>query len=256
VRLFLFSGEPLLREHLDAVFRACPRARVVNAYGPTEATVETTALWMTAGDYEAACGASVAIGDAIPAMGIHLVGGANADEGEIAITGPQLALGYWQEPEQTARAFRTVTVAGEPVRAYFTGDWAERRGQHLFFRERIDFQVKIRGFRLELDEVGAAIRECGWPVECVFKWHDAVAAVVEQRDDKHFDETELRASLRFKLESHAVPAVIRLIPRMPRNENDKLDRAAVIRWFETAAFGDSTRADHGDDDAARASALL
>src|SRR5579884_1682243 len=136
VRLFNFCGEPLLREHLAALFAACPEAIVQNTYGPTEATVSMTALQLTADDYAACCGPSVALGDPIPGMGLHLLGGRHAEEGEIVITGPQLARGYWQDPERTARTFTEVTIGGRRVRGYFTGDWAERRGHHVFFRER------------------------------------------------------------------------------------------------------------------------
>lgn len=232
VRLFVFCGEPLLRVHLDALFGACPMATIFNTYGPTEATVSMTALELTARDYAYACDTSVSIGAAIPGMGLHLVGGRHADEGELVLTGPQLAMGYWQDEARTAQSFRDVTVGGETLRGYFTGDWAERRGSHVFFSERLDFQVKVHGFRVELDEVAEAIRGCGWPVVCVFKYGEALVAMVERVSDRAFDETALRAALSTKLESHAVPSHICSIEHMPRNENDKLDRRAVIDHFE------------------------
>jgi D-alanine--poly(phosphoribitol) ligase subunit 1 len=239
VRLFTFCGEPLMPEHLQALFHACPNAEVQNTYGPTEATVSMTCLRMSSSNYRAACDVSVAIGQPIPGMGLHLAGGAHEDEGEIVITGPQLATRYWQEPEQTDRAFRTVTVDGKPVTGYFTGDWAQRRNGHLFFKDRVDFQVKVRGFRIELDEVTAALRDCGWPVACVFKRGDALAAVVEQSEGKHFDEAALRTALASRLEVHAIPELIRVIDQLPRSENDKLDRRLVKDWLEAALAGKS-----------------
>lgn len=228
VRLFNFCGEPLLAEHLQAIFAARPDTLVQNTYGPTEATISMTALSLTADNYHAFCGdASVALGDPIPGMAIRLEGGTHPDEGEIVILGPQLAEGYWQSPDKTALAFRDFEVAGEAVRGYHTGDWAERHDGNVFFKERIDFQVKVRGYRIELDEVAAAIRACGWPVVCVVKRGEALAAVVERSPGQRFSEAALRASLAAKIEAHAIPETILEVDRMPRNDNDKLDRRAA-----------------------------
>jgi len=229
VRLFNFCGEPLLREHLDAIFAVRPDVVVQNTYGPTEATISMTALRITADGYDDLCDSSVAIGDAIPGMAYRLVGGPDADHGEIVIFGPQLAEGYWQDGERTEASFR-LTTGGE--RGYFTGDWAERRNGQVFFKERIDFQVKVRGHRVELDEVASAIRTCGWPVACVFKWGEALGAVVEDVPDRAFDEGELKGKLAEHVEAHAVPERLLSIAQMPRNENDKLDRKAAAAWFE------------------------
>jgi D-alanine--poly(phosphoribitol) ligase subunit 1 len=174
----------------------------------------------------------MAIGEPIPGMGLHLVGGRDADEGEIAISGPQLACGYWRDSERTARAFRTIVDDDRPIRAYFTGDWAERHEGSLYFRQRIDFQVKVHGFRLELDEVAAAIRECGWPNVCVVKCGDSIAAVVEHIENWRFDERELQTALALRIEPHGIPTIIRMMQRIPRNENDKMDLGAVRAFLE------------------------
>lgn len=230
VRLFNFCGEPLLKEHLDALFAAAPLAIVQNTYGPTEATVSMTSLRLDAQNYADHCSASVALGEAIPGMEIVLEGGASPDEGEIVIVGPQLARGYWQDPQKSAASFRAVS-AGDPRRGYFTGDWAERRGGDLFFRERVDFQVKVRGHRVELDEVAASIRALGHPVVCVFKRGDTLAAIVEA-GAAPFDEAALRAQLHTKIEPHAIPERIVKVEQIPRNENDKLDRRRAAALME------------------------
>ncbi len=232
LRLLNFCGEPLLPQHLTAIFEACPHATVQNTYGPTEATVSMTSLEMVSGNYRKFCRSSAALGAAIPGMGLHLVGGAHEDEGEIVITGPQVASGYWRDPARSAEAFREVSVDGARVIGYFTGDWAERVGQQVYFKERIDFQVKIKGVRIELDEVGAALRDTGWPVVCVLGRGDHLIAVVERLGRVKFNERALRDALALRLESQAVPQSIRLIDHMPRNENGKIDRRAVAAWVE------------------------
>ncbi len=71
VRLFNFCGEPLLPEHLEAIFNVRPDALVRNTYGPTEATVAVTHLSLTKENYRQHCRHSVSIGDAIPGTEIR-----------------------------------------------------------------------------------------------------------------------------------------------------------------------------------------
>ncbi|MFO1109714.1 MAG: AMP-binding protein [Bradyrhizobium sp.] len=233
VRFFNFCGEPLLRQHLEGIFNANRDAIVQNTYGPTEATVSMTSILLRADNYLAACETSAALGRPIPGMNLSLVGGKDANEGEIVISGPQLAEGYWSDEQRTSERFRLADSDGAPARAYFTGDWAEWRDGNLYFRDRIDFQIKIKGYRIELDEISAAIRDCGWPVACVFKWKDGLGAVVERQGGKDFDQNTLRVALADKIEQHAIPHVILEIDSMPRSENDKLDRKAAADWFAT-----------------------
>ena len=232
IRLFNFCGEPLLPEQIEALFAVRPDVLVRNTYGPTEATIAVTDLPLRKDNYRLATTTSVAIGTPLSNIGIHLIGGRHAEEGQIVITGPQLAEGYWRDPAKTEEVFRPIDIGGRTERAYFTGDWAERRNGHIFFKERIDFQVKVKGYRVELDEVASAIRDCGWPVVCVFKRGEALAAVVEHMPGKVLGQAVLLSEVSRKVEAHAVPVAVRVIDTMPRNDNDKLDRKAVTAWFD------------------------
>jgi D-alanine--poly(phosphoribitol) ligase subunit 1 len=224
VRLFLQCGEPLLPQHLRTIFKACPNAVFYNMYGPTEATVSVTDNRMTRDTYEAECdGAAVAIGDAIPGVDLDLLGD-TADHGEIVIRGPQVALGYLGDQALTEQAFSL----GVP-RSYRTGDWARRRGNKLFFEQRIDHQVKIRGLRIELGEIESALADIGWPISCAFKWNDVLAVVIQA---SHADTTDIRARLLSFLEDYKIPSYIDATSSMPINENGKLDRPTIIAWFE------------------------
>jgi D-alanine--poly(phosphoribitol) ligase subunit 1 len=201
-----------------------------------------TAMNLNTRNYRDACRATVSIGTAIPGMGLHLVGGSHADEGELGITGPQLATGYWHDAARTEQAFRPLNQDGATVRGYFTGDWAERVDGRVYFKDRLDFQVKVHGYRLELDEVAAAIRDCGWPTVCVVKWNESVAAVIEQIHGKTFNEAALQAALALKIEPYAIPTLMRVVPRIPRNDNDKLDRNAVVAWLKAEETSAATHA--------------
>jgi D-alanine--poly(phosphoribitol) ligase subunit 1 len=232
LRIVNTCGEALLPAHVAALFAALPRTIVQNSYGPTETTVTMTELRLERERYREACESSVAIGTPIQNMAIHLLRGPNADEGEIVITGPQLAQGYWRDPDKTAAAFRSIDVGGESVRAYHSGDWAVRRGQHIFFKERIDHQIKLRGHRLELDEVARAIADQGFPICCVFKWRDELVSVIEAPKGL-LEAATLRTALGNQLEKHAIPTAFHTLERIPRTDNDKLDRGAVLVWLES-----------------------
>jgi D-alanine--poly(phosphoribitol) ligase subunit 1 len=228
VRRFFFAGEPLLEVHVAALFAACPKAEVWNAYGPTETTVTVTLLKLTPETYRSVIRNSVALGEAIAGMEIVLRGGENPDSGELVILGPQLAEGYWEDPEQTTRAFRDIEVRGVRKRAYFSGDWVRRSEGHVYFESRMDHQVKIDGLRLELDEVAAAIRSMGWRDVAVFMIDKHITAVLESAEELTPPEIhQLRSNLQRKLERYAVPSRILAVAEFPRNQNDKIDLNAL-----------------------------
>ncbi len=225
LRLLTFCGEPLLQSHLDAIFAARPDVIVHNTYGPSEATVSCTLIRLTGDTYRSHCDGSVALGDAIPGMELHLIGGHSDVEGEIVLAGPQLARGYWQDDEATARAFRSCAVDGRAFRGYHTGDWVVRRKGDLFFAGRIDRQIKIRGHRLELGEVDVMLRACGVTNACTVLHDGVLHSFVET--DGTLDESELKRRLQDKLPSYAIPERFYRLDVLPRNANDKIDALAL-----------------------------
>lgn len=227
LRLINFCGEPLRPHHLEALFGANPNLTVYNTYGPTEITVFCTSIPLHASDYAEACRSTVAIGQPIPGWDLHLVGEPGASEGEIAVSGDYIGAGYWRNPGQTDAAYRTLVVNGEPRRAYHTGDWAERHGQHVFFMRRMDRQVKVRGNRVELAEVDFQIREFG-VANCYSIVHDGnIYSFLEL--PAPVDEDALRNYLAAKLPPYALPSRFFYKSQLPRNHNDKIDANSLER---------------------------
>lgn len=134
---------------------------VVNAYGPTENTLISTAFRIEAnGDFTN----GVPIGRAISNSGALVM---DPEQqlvplgviGELVVTGDGLARGY-TDPERNVDRFITITMGSKTMRAYRTGDYVRYRptdGQMEFFG-RIDGQVKIRGHRVELGEIESVLR--------------------------------------------------------------------------------------------------
>jgi D-alanine--poly(phosphoribitol) ligase subunit 1 len=229
LRMLTFCGEPLLPEHLDGVFNVLPNAKVFNTYGPTEATILCSKLELNAANYRRWCKASVALGEPIDGMEL-IVSGEKADKietGELLITGPQLADGYWQDADKTAEVFKKINIAGDSVRAYYTGDFVERGPNGLYFLERRDNQVKIKGHRIELNEISSHLRRLGFINAETFVFNETLVSVVEAEPG---DAAVLRKKLSGILETYMIPTQILFHPHFPRNSNEKTDVRALREW--------------------------
>lgn len=150
---FYFDGEELTVKTAQKLRERFPEARIVNAYGPTEATVALSAVAITEEmlttykrlpiGYTKADSPTVIMddeGQVLPA----------GQQGEIIIAGPAVSKGYLNNPEKTAEAF--FTYQGQP--AYHTGDLGSMTEEGLLlYGGRMDFQIKFNGFRIELEDV-------------------------------------------------------------------------------------------------------
>ncbi|MCP3781728.1 amino acid adenylation domain-containing protein, partial [Paenibacillus sp. MZ03-122A] len=184
---------------------------LINAYGPTEATVCAT-IWKY---NEITNQGGIPIGTPIAnvkAYILNIQGGIQpiGVPGELCIAGDGLARGYLNRPELTAEKFvANPFVPGE--RMYRTGDLARWLPDgNIEYLGRIDHQVKIRGYRIECGEVEARLLE-----------HEAVreAVVVAKHDEREqaylcayyvssetLSVTELRAHLAALLPEYMIPA--------------------------------------------------
>ncbi len=239
LRQLLAGGDALMPDRVSRAIRALPGIKVINGYGPTEATTFSCCFDATSG---VAFDDSVPIGRPIANTSAYVLDGQLEPvpvgvPGELFIGGDGVALGYLNEPELTAERF--IQHPFGEGRLYRTGDTVRWRpdGQ-LEFLGRDDLQVKVRGFRVEPGEVEAALVS-----------HPAVreAAVVAPADrngdrrmvafvvtDSGSAEGALRVHLAGKLPSYMVPAAFVPLERLPVTPNGKVDRAALA---ERAARG-------------------
>jgi amino acid adenylation domain-containing protein len=242
LRLSLFCGEPLPAETARAWTDAAPASIVENLYGPTELTIACTLYrWdPERSPAESALGV-VPIGAPYPGMSTLVVDEelrevAPGEDGELLLTGPQVTLGYWRDPEKTAAAF--VVPPGEDRIHYRTGDRVRRPlgDGPLTYRGRVDHQIKVLGHRVELGEVEAAIRDAsgadgvvavGWPPTPA-----GAGGVVAFIGELDHDVPAIVERLRRRLPAYMVPRELRLLAELPLNDNGKFDRKALIRILE------------------------
>ncbi len=231
LRLVILGGERLTA-HAVREWRelGVPGVRLVNAYGPTEATI--TATLAEAGTEPG----PVTIGRPLPGRAVYILddGGRPVPAGvpgELHIGGPLLARGYLNQPALTKERFVPDPFGGQPGgRLYRTGDMARWRPDgRIEYAGRNDEQVKIRGYRIELGEVEAALAAhpaVGQAV--VVAQGDGVgkelAAFVVARTQAPLPLPELRRHLAAQLPRHMQPAVIQQLDELPRLATGKPDR--------------------------------
>lgn len=229
----IVAGESCPRVVVEKHEARLPDVSLYNEYGPTEATVWSTAAKLTA----ATCRASVPIGKPPAGTRIHILDRhrkevPDGEEGEIAIGGDGVAIGYWNREESTAERF--VPLPSNPTsRIYLTGDLGRIRPDgNLEFLGRRDRQVKLRGFRIELGEIETALRrhrsisDAAVTLRSGASGEPRLVAYVVAPDATPPVE-ELRRYLGEVLPEFMIPAAYVMLAELPLTPNGKLDHDAL-----------------------------
>ncbi|MEW2513259.1 non-ribosomal peptide synthase/polyketide synthase [Streptomyces sp. NPDC046870] len=232
------------------VDRWAPGRRMINSYGPTEATIVAT--WtgpLTAGQ------GTPTIGGALPHTRVHVLDAAlrpvpDGADGELFIGGDAVARGYLGRPGLTAARFVPDPFGPPGARLYRTGDRARWTADgELEFLGRLDRQVKVRGFRIEPGEIETALRRAG-----AGSVGEAVVVVREDEPGhqrlvgyvtpagqgaadpaapapsgpaRPLDPAALRSAVAAVLPAHMVPSAVVVLDRMPLTPQHKIDRRAL-----------------------------
>ncbi|WP_051751313.1 non-ribosomal peptide synthetase [Streptosporangium amethystogenes] len=230
LRLVILGGEQV---HEAAVARwrrrFGDRVRLVNTYGPTEATIIATAAELDGSPGRPPIGVPIAdtsillldgSGEAVPP----------GAPGELCVGGAGVAVGYLGRQDLTAERFPTLGDPGVPGvlgggRIYRTGDLARWRADgQLEFLGRLDDQVKVRGFRIELGEIEARLlTHPGVGQAAVAVYGEALVGHVVGTATGD----ELAGYLAETLPAYMVPALWVNLAALPLTGNGKLDRAAL-----------------------------
>jgi amino acid adenylation domain-containing protein len=235
-RLVIAGGDVMHASAVRAWDEGEGPARLLNAYGPTEAVI-TAAAWEVPAGF---AGERVPVGRPLPGRRLYVVGEDGRPvppgaPGELCIGGSLLARGYQGRDEATGERFVADPFRGEPgARMYRTGDLARWRPDGtLEFLGRADGQVKVRGFRVELGEVEAAlrahpaVREAAAALRPDAAGTPVLAAWAVPADGATIDAAALRSFLGTRLPAHAVPTAFAVVGALPLTPNGKVDRAAL-----------------------------
>ncbi|MEE9938602.1 MAG: AMP-binding protein [Achromobacter xylosoxidans] len=235
LRAFVFGAESLTPTLAEELWQRFPDVRIINSYGPTEATCSTT--WV---EIDPALRAQAPnpfpIGRAKPYAEVFI------ENGEISIAGDHVMRGYLNRPDLNAS--RMFTRNGK--RGYRSGDLGEIDARGLVtFRGRIDDQIKLHGYRIELAEIDAAI--------AALPGARAGATVALRRPDGAiirligFVEpaepgaaglqplpaalADWKALLGRKLPPYMIPSELVACHRFPTTSTDKADRKQLERMY-------------------------
>jgi D-alanine--poly(phosphoribitol) ligase subunit 1 len=240
LRASFLIGEALPVPSARAWQAAGPAGVVDNHYGPTEAACACTVQRVAEPVVETPGRGTVAIGVPYAGMRAEIVRDgvfvADGERGELALSGPQLADGYLDDDEQTARRFPTLEHPRfGRARWYLTGDLAMRdHAGVLHWLGRTDHQVKVMGHRIELEDVEANLRAASGS--------DAVAAVVVAVaggqaiaafvSGAAFPAAGIRERMRSLVPPYMLPRRVVELDSLPLTANGKVDRAALRALFE------------------------
>ena len=261
VRLVVIGGERASSKHVRAWKEHLGETvQLMNAYGPTEATITSTVFAGSRRDSD-----ELPIGRPIANTQAFIL-----DElrqpvpigiaGELYVGGAGVARGYLNRPDLTAERFVASPLEEWPGRLYRTGDLARFLDDgNIEFIGRADHQVKIRGFRIELEEIESHLRQHSKirnvaAVACDAETDARLAAYIEA--DYGLTADELRAFLEARLPHYMMPSTFVMLERLPLNGNGKVNRKALPPLNVVAADATIVTADQPRDLAQRALAEI
>lgn len=235
LKILLVSGEACPHNLVER-WHSSERV-ILNAYGPTEATVTCTLT-------ELYPDKPVTIGGPLPTYTIVILDENEAKEipnggtGEVCVAGIGLARDYLKRPDLTAEKFIPdfLDIPNNPSkRIYRTGDLGRiNDDDEVEFLGRIDTQVKIRGYRIELTEIESVLMQLPQIAQAVVHTYEPEPGTVElvayyslkpgESDVPHKDVSDL---FRANLPAYMVPSYLEYLPVIPMTTSDKADRKAL-----------------------------
>lgn len=239
---FYFDGEELTVKTAQKLRERFPNARIVNAYGPTEATVALSAVAVT--DEMLTTLKRLPIGYTkadSPTFVIDEEGNVlpNGQQGEIIVSGPAVSKGYMNNPEKTAEAF----FEFEGLPAYHTGDVGTMTDEGLLlYGGRMDFQIKFNGYRIELEDVSQNLNKSRFIESAVavprynkdHKVQNLLAYIilkdgVREQFEREIDITKaIKEDLADIMMSYMMPSKFLYRESLPLTPNGKIDIKGLI----------------------------
>ncbi|QDX92246.1 amino acid adenylation domain-containing protein [Brevibacillus laterosporus] len=239
LEFLLVTGEELKPKLVKRWFDMYQGIKLVNAYGPTEASDDITHYVMSEFPHIG----KIPIGKTVQNLAIYIVDDylklcPMGVKGEIVVSGIGVGRGYINDEEKTKKAFTINPYSREEnERLYKTGDLGKWLPDGTIeYLGRLDYQVKIRGHRIELGEIESIINQQDAVKEAVVLVHgddierQYLCAYMVVQD---VDIQVIKNSLKDKLPEYMMPASYVLLEKMPLTSNGKVDRQALLNMEGT-----------------------
>ena len=237
MKMLVGGGEPIDPTYVHKMFEAgAAPARLVNGYGPTEATVLALSHIISPQEAEAGC---IPIGRTFSGRYVRILRedltvAEPGEPGELHLGGPALALRYENAPEITAEKFIADPFSLEPgARLYRTGDLGRMREDGVVeFLGRVDDQVKVRGYRIEPAGVAALLRQIEGiddalvlPRQVRFSTKEIVAFL---KGPEPIPAASLKSKALALLPDYMMPAAFFWVDDFPLTANGKVDAKQLL----------------------------
>ena len=227
VKLFLFAGEVLTNKFARIFLANFNNARVINAYGPTEATVLSTQIEITENILNTY--------NPLPIGYSRKDGQVLIRDGEIVAVGPHVSIGYLNDDELNSKKFTVI----DGMRAFKTGDKGYKKGDIVFYEGRSDDQVKLHGYRIELRDVTSAINNLDYVSAgetIALKRNEIVKKIVSliQVNEAAIPDINaevVKRDLERTLPSYMIPSDVKFVSEIPINKNGKADKSALTHIY-------------------------
>lgn len=241
LELMLFCGEVLPNSCVKRLYERFNNLRIVNTYGPTEATVAVTSLDvdeelnerlqpLPVGYPKKDCRVIIVNtdGNEVP----------EGEKGEIVIAGESVSPGYYRNCEMTKGVFSEIAIDAMDKRSYRTGDEGYIKDGMLYFCGRIDFQVKLNGYRIELEDIENNLRKIEFIDNAVvlpsyrngkIQYLTAVITLNRAVCDSEFKTgLTVKDELKKLVPEYMVPRKIVVKDSIPMTVNGKADRKRLL----------------------------
>ena len=237
LRYSAFCGEPLPATSVKAWHEACTNSMIDNIYGPTEATVACLSQRCSEPFVVTPERGTIAIGKPFAGMDAAIVDASlnflpSGEKGELALSGKQVAKGYFKDPQKTAARFPSI----DGKAWYLTGDFAYQDSDGRFHHlGRTDNQVKVLGHRIELEDIEAHLREVcavdsvaavAWPITNALA--EGIVAFVA---GSTLPAAEIRDQMQRRVPKYMVPTEVRFLQRLPVSASGKTDRKSLTEML-------------------------
>lgn len=222
IHTFVFAGEALPLRTVKRLHQLFPNTRIINAFGPTEATNLTSKIELTPAIIEKYN--AVPIGTPKPHSEVFIIDENEEGIGEIIIAGNHVTIGYLNNEELNNEKFYNYKT----YRAYKTGDFGFIKDGILFYVGRNDNMVKLHGYRIELEDINSKLKEIKGVKNAVtigLKHNGETKKIVSLvvRQDPELKPEQLFIALKQTLPAYMLPADIKFISEIPLNSSDKTD---------------------------------
>lgn len=219
LKVFIFIGEVLSKALVKHLHRLFPEAKILNSYGPTEATIATTVVEISDEMLKSECDL-LPIGQMMPHSEMEITA-----DNELIIWGKNVMRGYLGLAKENSE--KLLWNESKQWRGYKTGDLGRINKEHLYCQGRNDSQIKMNGYRIEIHEIENRLLALSGISEAVvlpLTKKDGAVLRLAAFCSSSLSEKEIKANLTKTLPSYMVPSQIVVMDILPLNPNGKIDR--------------------------------